>query len=205
MRRKEIGTLIAVFAFALVVLLTLPVAAQQDEQTEANTTQVAAPEAPPADQPPAPPAGAERDGGRRDRRGERGDRGMRDPEQWRSRMMAQFKENLEASDDEWKVIEPLLGKVLEVQQANPAMRGFFGRGPRGPRGPEAADTESESGALRTALESKDTPPDEIKTKLDAFRAAVAKNQEDLKTAREELRKVLTVRQEASLVMRGILD
>mgnify|MGYP001074398676 CR=1 FL=1 len=60
-------------------------------------------------------------------------------------------------------------------------------------------------ALQTTLENKDASADDIKAKLTALRTSRAKKEADLKSAREELRKVLTLRQEAQLVLMGMLD
>ena len=56
-----------------------------------------------------------------------------------------------------------------------------------------------------ALESETTPADELKTKLDAVREQRKKSAAELTAAREDLRKVLTVRQEAALVSAGLLE
>jgi len=60
-------------------------------------------------------------------------------------------------------------------------------------------------ALRDALASQDTSTDDIKAKLQALRDARKKQEADLETARENLKKVLTLRQEAILVEMGVLD
>jgi Spy/CpxP family protein refolding chaperone len=78
-------------------------------------------------------------------------------------------------------------------------------GPQGrPGGPPAAES-TEAKELRKVLESDDTPDNEIKAKLKALRDARKKSDDALKKAREELREVLTTRQEARLVLSGILD
>ena len=59
--------------------------------------------------------------------------------------------------------------------------------------------------LRTALENKDSTPDQIKAKLTALRDARAKAKEDLTKAQAELKELITVRQEAVLVSRGMLE
>jgi len=64
---------------------------------------------------------------------------------------------------------------------------------------------AEADALRTALQSDATSNDEIKTKLQALRDARKKAQDTLEQAREDLKKVLTLRQEATLVQMGLLD
>jgi hypothetical protein len=60
-------------------------------------------------------------------------------------------------------------------------------------------------ALNTALASDSTSDDDIKTKLQALRDARKKAQDALDQAREDLKKVLTVRQEATLVQFGVLE
>lgn len=72
------------------------------------------------------------------------------------------------------------------------------RGFRAPPSPEIA-------ALNEALQNEDTPPDEIRAKMAAVRVARTRNELELKNAREELRQVLTIRQEARLVTMGFLD
>ena len=141
--------------------------------------------------------------GRRDERprwreGERGQRSQFDPAQMMTRMLERYKEDLGSTDEEWKVIEPLLKKTLEARM-QAQMGGFFRRG--GPS--QTVNPEVE--ALDKALESKDTPSDEIKTKLAAYRDAQKKKDDALQKTRDELRKVLTIRQEAQLVLSGVLD
>ena len=147
---------------------------------------------------------------------------------FQQRMNDQIKTALKASDDEWAVIQPLLEKVQTAQRAA-MMGGGFGRfgggrrgfggggGPGGPGGPggngggPGANAGSprpgmaEADALRTALQSDATSNDEIKTKLQALRDARKKAQDTLEQAREDLKKVLTLRQEATLVQMGLLD
>ncbi|MEP0841816.1 MAG: hypothetical protein HRF43_03795, partial [Phycisphaerae bacterium] len=51
-----------------------------------------------------------------DQPGGRGGRGNFDPAQMRQRMMDNIKEELAASDDEWKVLQPKVEKVLDAQR-----------------------------------------------------------------------------------------
>jgi hypothetical protein len=146
-----------------------------------------------------------------------------DPEQMRVRMMDRMKTELSASDEEWTVIQPLLQDVMTKQRATAAGR-FGGMAAMGaPRGrPQAEGQErgrperpgagggavmgsGEVEALSKALESPNTSAAELKAKLAEVRSARQKADSELKTAREELRKVLTLRQEASLVVMGLLD
>lgn len=144
-------------------------------------------------------------------RGERGDR-RGNPEEFRQRMAERMKTALKVSDEEWTVLQPLIEKVSTKQRE--AMGGRFGGG--GPRGGGGGGDQGgrsdrggggspESQALRTALENESTPPAELKTKLDAVRASRAKAAAELAAAREELKKVVSVRQEAVLVSMGMLD
>ena len=59
--------------------------------------------------------------------------------------------------------------------------------------------------LRKTLANESASADEIKEKVAAVRAEHEKNAAALKAAREELRKVLTARQEAVLLTMGDLD
>lgn len=158
-----------------------------------------------------------------------GDRGGRrggfDParmQEFMDRMLDRYKERLGASDEEWNVIKPQISEVMRLQrQARSGgsgfmmMRGGRDRGPGGDQGGQGGDRGSrpsfggqempEAQALNTALENQNTPAPELQAKLAAYREAVKKNEAALKEGRDKLRKVLTLRQEAMLVMAGILD
>jgi exonuclease VII small subunit len=141
-------------------------------------------------------------------------------------MLARLKERLGSTDEEWQVLEPQLKKILELQ-AKTRMMGFggfggFGRrggqnqgpdggGPGGPGGPGMggpggqSSAMPETDALRKAVDDTNTSDDALASALKAYRDAREKNDTELKAAREELRKVVTTKQEASLVLSGILD
>lgn len=144
-------------------------------------------------------------------RGERGERGNFNPEEFRQRMNERMKAALKVTDEEWAVLSPLIEKVQTAQRAAFSGRfgGFGGRGgPGGPGGPGGGSDRpgaAESQALRTALESDSTSPEELKAKLAAVREVRKKGAAELAAARAELQKVVTVRQEAVLVSMGILD
>jgi len=155
-----------------------------------------------------PPPGGPGGGGR--------GRGNFDPAQFQQRMMERMKEQLEVTkDDEWKALEPLVTKVMEARRdaMTGGMRGFMGRGPRGgnnqgndqgnrPRfGPEPS---AEVQALEKAIDSK-ASKDELKAAMAKFRAAKKDKEAKMKAAQEDLRKVLTLRQEAIAVSNGWLD
>jgi hypothetical protein len=149
-----------------------------------------------------------------------------DPAEMRQRMMDGMKEALEITDDaEWTAIEPKVGKVFDARRDvdSSRMRGFMGMGrgrrnggggggngddtntaPRRNRGggffgePSAAVT-----ALQKAVDDK-APAAEIKAKLKIVQDEAKDNQAKLLAAQEDLRAVLTPRQEAIATLRGLL-
>jgi hypothetical protein len=136
----------------------------------------------------------------------------RDPAQFREQMMTRMKERMGASDDEWKVIQPKIEKVMTVQrETRGGFGGFGGGGGDRRRGGGGGDNQptTESGKasadLRTALENKDTPAEEIAKKLAAYREARDKGRAQLAAAQKELKEILTQRQEAALVNMGMLE
>ncbi len=157
------------------------------------------------DKPATPPADNNNQGGNRGNRGGGGG-GQFDP----TRFTGMIKDRMNATDDEWKVIEPKLTKVLEARRDG--MGGMFGRRNRGgDNGGASADTtarspmETASKDLRDVLDKKEATADEINAKLTAFREAREKSKQGLVTAQKDLKDVLTQRQEAVLVSMGMLD
>jgi len=189
MKMTQLTAATAALAFALL----LPVPCSVAQEPTPSATPAPAASATPAANSPSDPARPP------------GDR----MEQFRQRMNEFLKTSLKVSDEEWAVILPLLEKVQSKQRE--ALTGRFsalGGGRRGgqpganrPERPASPETD----ALKAALESESTSPADIKAKLEAVRAARKKAEAELDQAREELRKVLTQRQEATLVMVGILE
>ncbi len=179
----------------------------------AASTILAVAQAPAAPAPAAPPAdaGANNPGG--GRRGGPGGPGGGNMQDFMQRMNDRLKASLKVTDEEWTVLKPLVEKVQTAQREAGAGRGFGGgRGPGGPGGGTdanaPADTRpgaAESAALRTAIDTDGTSADDIKAKLAAVRAMRKKGAADLAVAREDLKKVVTVRQEAVLVSMGMLE
>ena len=162
-------------------------------------------------------------------------RGNFDPAQMRQQMIERYRERLEiTNDDEWKLIQTRIEKVSEARRAvgfggGMGMMGMMGRGnrPQGaanaPQGGDAAqpaagdqtarrgnrggfgqDPSPEAEALQKAIEGK-ASAEELKTKLAAFREARKAKEAALEKAQQELRPVLTVRQEAAAVLVGLLN
>lgn len=134
--------------------------------------------------------------------------------------MERLKTSLEATDEEWKVLEPKIQKVQELQRGSGrgAFGGGFAGGGRGGRrggggggGAVAPDpatlspVQQAARELQEALANKDAKVEDVKAKLVAYREARVKAQAELTKAQDELREVLTPRQEAILVMSGTLN
>lgn len=141
-------------------------------------------------------------------------RGNFDPAQMRERMMTRIKEQLGATDDEWKAIEPKVDKVMTAQRESRGGFGFggFGGGRGGPGGGGGGADQQPTTAvgkasadLRTTLDSKDAAPETIAKKLATLREAREKARKDVADAQKELKEILTQRQEAVLVMNGMLE
>jgi flagellar biosynthesis GTPase FlhF len=123
-----------------------------------------------------------------------------------ARQLARLRERLVVTDDaEWKVIAERITQVEELRR-NLATRSATAESSppadkvkRSSRAGDAAELE----ALRMAV--KDQLPDaEIKEKLARVREAYHQHEAQLAKAQAALRTVLTVRQEAIVVMAGVL-
>ncbi len=153
--------------------------------------------------------GPARDRGNRPERGERpqrGERGQRmDPEQMRQRMAQRLREQLQISDEEWQVLQPRIERVTNAQR-DLRSGGWGGRrGPGGPANEPNTPLARASQELRQTLDNENASEQEIHQRLEAYRAARQQAEAELKTAREELRELLTPRQEAQLVIMNILE
>ena len=134
-------------------------------------------------------------------------------EDFRKRMSDRMREQLGASEEEWKVLQPRIEKVQTLQRQGRGGFGGRGRGrrPGGDRRAEGdaqrdrPDVEKKSEALRNLLEDKASQAGAIKAALGALRKARVKAAQELATARKALREVVTVRQEAQLVLMGTLE
>ena len=144
-----------------------------------------------------------------------------DPAQFKQMRLDRAHEQLEITNDtEWTAISPLVGKVIDAERDVMAMRmgGMFGRGGR--RGGNNADANATdqqrprrnnmfgepsaaATALQKAIEDK-APVADLKAKLAAVRAETKDKEAKLDAAQEELRGVLSARQEAIAVANGLL-
>jgi len=160
-----------------------------------------------------------------------GGRGNFDPAQFMQMRLQNIQQQLGSSDDEFAVLSPKIQKVMTAQQAANAGggRGGFGRGGFGGGGPGGGGPGGPGGGgfgggpggppnngqpltpvqqarqeVMTLLQDPNAPADQIKAKLDAYRDAVTKANEELAAAQADLKALLTQRQEAVLVMSNIL-
>ncbi|MBI4659311.1 MAG: hypothetical protein HY735_10760 [Verrucomicrobia bacterium] len=144
-----------------------------------------------------------------------------DPAQMQQMIMDNYREQLEIKDDaEWKIIGERIQKVLDARREvglGGAMGGMggmarmFGRGgQRGGGGQRAGGfgaffpaPSPEEDALQKALDAKASNAD-LKAALGKLIAARKQKQANLEKAQAELRQVLTVRQEVSATLSGLL-
>ena len=193
-----------------------------------GTTHAFAQDDAPPPPPPAAGAGGNPGAGGPGGPGGGGDRQDR-MEKFRQQMNERIKTQLKASDDEWAVIQPLLEKVQTkmretMESRFGGMRGMGGGGPGGPRrggdnggGGNTADAARpdanrqrppgrgptpEAQELMTTLQNDNASTNDIKTKLQALREQRKKSEAELAQSREDLKKVLTLRQEAIWFRRG---
>ncbi len=155
-------------------------------------------------------AGNNNNNGAQQDRGNRGNRGG-GFEQFRQQIEDRIKEQLgNPTDDEWKVIQPKVDKVMNIQRDSRVNMGMmFSRSGRD-RGSDTSsqpksDVQKAQEDLKNTLDKKDASVDEINAKLSALRSARDKARTDLKAAQKDLSEVLTARQVAALVMMGMLE
>lgn len=134
----------------------------------------------------------------REEMGRGGSISMKAMQDWqRKQSLENLKKQLGVSEEEWKVIQPRLEAV------------YLLRHPPGSVAQE--DTSASAMVTRLArelwelLNNKETKAEEIKAKLTALRKAKEKVQQELTKARQQLRQILTICQEAVLVLSELLD
>lgn len=116
----------------------------------------------------------------------------------RTRAVDDIRKQLEVSDTEWAVIRPRVEAVYNLSHPQPQ---FGGPGNMRPMGP----VDRSRSELRGVLSDKNAAAEQIKAKLTALRAAQLNATQELTKARQNLRQIMTLRQEATLVLNGLLD
>jgi hypothetical protein len=108
-----------------------------------------------------------------------------------------LRNQLRVSEQEWPVVKPRLLAVYELVHPVSQMMGR--------NEPPKSEVEQRSRDLRELLQADKAEADQIKAKLAAFRAAKEKSSQQLAAARQSLRQIMNLRQEAVLVLNGLLE
>jgi len=131
-----------------------------------------------------------------------------------------IRQQLEVTDDaEWKTLLPKIAKVQvltryardlhDARRTIERMRSFRNADPNNPPPYYLKDLADRAAEVRAAYEDKDAHPNTIKQALKGFREAREKADkqltEELEKARNDLRELVTARQELALIMTGLLD
>jgi hypothetical protein len=151
--------------------------------------------------------------GRQSRRGGGGPPTAEQMAQYQQQRMDRYKQELEITDDaEWKAIQPLVEKVSQARRGMMAYAGF-GRGGFSGRGGPGGGPGGGGGfggtpdpnveALQKAIEGKASNT-EMKAAIAKFQESRKAKMADLEKAQADLRKVLSVRQEAIATASGLL-
>jgi hypothetical protein len=140
-----------------------------------------------------------------------------DPAQMQQRMMDNYREQLNFTNDtDWSAVQPLVQKVMDARTAvgtGGGMRGMggrnrggggFGGGGGGGGGMFGQQANPDRDALQNAVDAN-APAGQIKALLAKYQASQKAKQAALVAAQADLRKVLTVPQEAQATLRGLLD
>jgi len=163
--------------------------------------------------------GGQGGGQRRNRQGGPGGPGGGnfDPAQMQQRMMENIREQLNFTNDtEWSAVQPLVQKVMDARRdvGGAGMGRMFGRnrggqnggqgGPGGGRGGMFGQASPEQEALQKALDD-DAPAAQVKDLLAKYKASQKAKQAKLEAAQEDLKKVLTSKQEAQAFLLGLVN
>lgn len=116
--------------------------------------------------------------------------------------------------NEIAVLQPKVQKLVDTRSAAQTVGGRGGRGrgmggmggPGGPGGAQAQSAVAKALAdLQAALNDTNAKPEDITAKVKAYREAATKAREDYKAAQDDLKKVLSIRQEGILVANGYME
>ncbi len=139
-------------------------------------------------------------------------------EQWNREAAERLKRSLNPSEEQWAVIQPRIEKVqtlMRQMQVRRTRNRFRTRGERTTASSRRSDDasvarpqsaiEKSRQTLRELLEDEKSSNEKLESALKALRVARTKLEQELATARGSLREVVNVRQEARLVLIGLLD
>jgi hypothetical protein len=137
-----------------------------------------------------------------------------DPAQMQQMIMDGYRQALNFTNDtDWNAVQPLVQKVVDARR-NVGFGGMgmmFGRrggrgggGPGGPGGPFGAPADPARDALQQAVDDN-APAAQVKDLLAKYETSQKTKRAALAAAQGDLRKVLTVPQEAQATLMGLLD
>lgn len=147
--------------------------------------------------------------------GNGGRRGNFDPAQMQQRMMERVQQELDITNDtDWSAIQPLVQKVMDTQRdarGSGMMRMFGGRNRGGNNGGQGGGRSMFGGTPNPAAEAlqkavdDNAPAAQIKDLLAKYQDSQKDRQAKLLAAQNDLRAVLTVKQEAQATLLGLLE
>jgi hypothetical protein len=108
-----------------------------------------------------------------------------------------LRKDLDIPEPEWVLVQPRLEAVYNLKHPTVPMGRTSGQA--------ATEEQRIRNELRECLDDKQSPTDRIKASLQAYRIAKEKTRQELTAAQGKLREVLILRQEALLVLRGLLE
>ena len=152
------------------------------------------------------------------RRGDRdrGDRGQRErprrmpPEEMQQRLLDRTQQILGADDEQWEQLAPRLEELMRLSRGTRPGYRFMGRGRIGDEPDDEASRPEEVLAqaisdLREVVRDENATEEQILEKLAAVREARLILNHELQKARAAIIELVTPRQEAILVMMGLLE
>jgi Spy/CpxP family protein refolding chaperone len=126
-------------------------------------------------------------------------------QQYQQRMLDDIKTRMGSSDDEFAVLSPKIQNIIQLQTATVASR-FGARGMAFLNaGQSPTPLQTATSELQAAVDDPTTNDQIIANKLAAVRAEKQKVQDQLTAAQADLVQLLTQKQEAVLVMMGLLQ
>jgi len=126
-------------------------------------------------------------------------------QQMQQRMLDSIRDQLGVTNDvEWSKIEPLLAKVQQGQMESMmgGVRVMIGN--RGGGFPGFGEPDPEADALQSLIDANPSPK-QVHDKLTSYRESHKRKADEMARDQAKLRQALNVRQEAILVLAGLLD
>ncbi len=121
--------------------------------------------------------------------------------------LSSIRRELNSTDEEWSILEAKITRILAAQSDvdinKQQAAGGMGRGMMAPPNQNSAAAKALKD-LKAVLKEQATPESTISAKLQIWRAAHEKAQIELAAAQGDLTKVVTLRQEATLLRLGVL-